>query len=847
MFNNELWQKPAGGADDFYTHQIAKSVRVPANSSTSSNNGRLTRTFGTVDSSVHWTLNFWIKRSAIEGNNPVAGARPLTWFTPRSGTSGSVLNEFKFCSPTAGNTAGDSLMIVQTNSNAIVLSTNNLFRDTSAWYNIHIQADLDNGTNSERLKFFINGTEASYNTDNRGSYTSLSGITAGAWTIGDYHNYGYPIQCYFAQWAYVDGYTHPPTDFGESKNGVWIPKDLSSGITWGSAGHLLDFADASALGNDVSGNNNDWTTANIDTHDQMVDSPTFGSSSTGNCCTLNPLTNQSGLTVSENNLKLSRSSAGNVGIPTTMGAFQGKYYFEVYWNNDTQVGNYKWGFIEPDSSIFGSNAAIEVPVTYSLGNNSGQTSLNGSSINMNGRQPTTGTIIGIAIDFDNGKIFYGQDGGSGSRAMNWNNSSTGTGVPQSGTNPAQTFTAGSITLIPAFSISSIGDTNWILNFGQSSAFSGALTSQGNTDDNGQGDFYYSPPTGFTGWTTGGLTISDAINPALTSDDYPQKLFSPLLYTGDGGSSRAITGVGFQPDWVWIKRRNAAENNNLYDSSRGVNKRIKSNSDGAETTEGLPAFGSDGFTVDASGGINNVSSQTYVAWNWRANAGSLTTNNVGTQTSYTQTDPSGAFSITKYAGTGSAMTVGHGLSIEPKITIIKDRDAAVSWVVYTKAIDGSMDYFILDTDTALGTSGLTGPNSSVWTWQSVSGFSNTSGRNYIMYNFANVEGYCKVGTYIGNANDDGTFLPTGFKPAFFMCKPILTGNWRIQDTTRSPFNVADKTLFPNQSDAEESNDSQYIDILSNGIKMRANDSNYNQATTFLYLAMAENPFKYATAR
>ena len=219
MFNNQLWQKPAGGAGgaDFYTHQIAKSVRVPATSSTSSSNGRLTRTFSTVDSSVHWTLNFWIKRSALEGSNPISSARPLTWFTPRNGTSGSVLQEFKFCSPTAGGTAGDALMIVNTNSNAIVLSTDNLFRDTSAWYNIHIQADLDNGTNSERLKYFINGTEASYNTDNRGSYTSLPGITAGAWTIGDYYNYGYPIQSYFAQWAYVDGYTHPPTDFGESK------------------------------------------------------------------------------------------------------------------------------------------------------------------------------------------------------------------------------------------------------------------------------------------------------------------------------------------------------------------------------------------------------------------------------------------------------------------------------------------------------------------------------------------------------------------------------------------------------------------------------------------------------
>ena len=123
VFQNNLMGAAAAaasaGGGNFYTHQIANSVRIPATSSTSSSNGRLTKTFGTVDSSVHWTLNFWIKRSALGGTNPVTSARPLTWFTPRSGTSGSVLNEFKFCSPTAGNTAGDSLMIVQTNSNAI--------------------------------------------------------------------------------------------------------------------------------------------------------------------------------------------------------------------------------------------------------------------------------------------------------------------------------------------------------------------------------------------------------------------------------------------------------------------------------------------------------------------------------------------------------------------------------------------------------------------------------------------------------------------------------------------------------------------------------------------------------
>ena len=266
---------PVASAGGFYDHQIEQSARFDA-SSTAADSSYLTQTFGTVDSSVHWTLNFWIKRAAIGGTRPSGSDRPLDIFTPRSGTSATVLNEFKFCSPTAGNTAGDALMIVNTNSNNIVLSTDNLFRDTSGWTNIHIQADLDNGTNSEKLKYFINGTEASYNTDNRGSYTSLPGIAAGAWTIGEYYAVnGYPIQSYLAQWAYVDGSTLAPTVFSEEKNGVWIPKNLSSGITWGSAGHLLMFQDSSALGDDTSGEGNDWTANNMGPDHQVLDSPTF--------------------------------------------------------------------------------------------------------------------------------------------------------------------------------------------------------------------------------------------------------------------------------------------------------------------------------------------------------------------------------------------------------------------------------------------------------------------------------------------------------------------------------------------------------------------------------------------
>ena len=271
----EFFQNPGSGAGGFYDHQIQQSARFDADS-TSSSASRLTKTFSTVDSNVHFTLNFWIKRAGLAGDNPNGSTRPLDVFTPRSGTSGSTLHEFTFARSSSYG-QGDAFAITNTSTGAYILSTAGEFRDTTGWYNFHIQADLDNATASEKLKIFVNGTETSYGTDNRSSFSSMSGIVAGAWTIGDYYNYGYSTNGYIAQWAYVDGTTYAPTVFAEEKNGVWIPKDLSSGITWGSAGHLLLFENASDLGNDSSGNNNDWTSANMGADHQVLDSPTFGS------------------------------------------------------------------------------------------------------------------------------------------------------------------------------------------------------------------------------------------------------------------------------------------------------------------------------------------------------------------------------------------------------------------------------------------------------------------------------------------------------------------------------------------------------------------------------------------
>jgi len=838
----------AAGGGNFYTHQIPNSVRMVAPSSTSSNNSRLTKTFSTVDSNVHFTLNFWIKRSAIEGKNPVSSARPLTLFTPRSGTSGSVLQEFQF-GATGSYGAGDAFVITNTNSGTYILSTNNLFRDTSAWYNIHIQADLDNASASEKLKIFVNGTEASYNVDNRSSYTSLAGVVAGAWTIGDYYNYGYPIQSYLAQWCYIDGTTYAPTDFAEMSNGVWIPKDVT-GLTFGSAGHLLMFQDSSALGDDTSGNTNDWTSSNLDTHDQMLDTPTFNSSSNGgNYPTYNPLLKPpSNLTLAEGNLKATLTS-NNTGIMTNWQVpLTGKWYWEVDMDNIPSGQGIYIGVMPANTDLTINQESNNLGLVYY--------SINGNSILKGTRSSygatfTTGDIISIAVDRDADTIQFYKNG-----------SAQGSAIDVSSLD-AEFFcymgcTGGS------------GPFSAILNFGQDGTFAGNVTAQGNSDDTGYGNFYYAPPTGFLAMCSGNQPLSAQIDPAQNSDDYPQKLFGAYTYVGNNDGDRTVS-TDFQTDMAWIKVRSIVDNNYIQDSTRGFgfSKSISTNSTGLEganggapTTTKVDSVSSSNMVV--TGADFTYSSATYVAWLWRANGGTTVTNTQGSEDSTVQTDPSGHFSIVKWTGTsdswGNAITVGHGLNAAPDLIIGKKYlGNADEWQIFFSdygdySIGGSnaaSNSLVLNNDSALYTNqsykgyGGVMPTSTVFT---VDGNNlNGSGDTVLAYCFANCEGYIKVGTYEGNANADGVFVYTGFEPAFFMCKPLPAGNWRIQDTKRSPYNVANKTLFPNHTNAEQSYSSDRIDILSNGVKMRASDSNYNQATTFVYLAMAHNPFKYSLAR
>ena len=328
---------------------------------------------------------------------------------------------------------------------------------------------------------------------------------------------------------------------------------------------------------------------------------------------------------------------------------------------------------------------------------------------------------------------------------------------------------------------------------------------------------------------------------------PSDHFNTLLYTGTG-SSNAVTGVGFRPDWVWIKGRDFSDNHNLYDVIRGVEKRLMSNDSGQEEDRpaGLTAFGSDGFTVNTANG-ENKSSAPIVAWNWKAGNSQGSSNTDGSiNTTYTSVNTTAGFSISKYTGNGvSNATVGHGLGAKVDFLLIKDLGNTSNWIVGHKDTFTTGEIYLNQTNAlsaAFGPFNKTAPTTSVFNL-GTDVICNGSGRNYIAYAFATKKGFSKFGSYTGNGNADGAFIYTGFKPAWIMikCSDTAGEHWHIHDTKRQTFNVDNKYLLANSSGAESTSSSYAIDILSNGFKTRTDNASTNGSSkAYIYMAFAEHP-------
>ena len=863
MFNNELWQKPAGGGGGaFYTHQIANSERFD----------KASASYMTMDPNVGdrktWAVSCWVKRTGL-GN-------------------GSVGNNSLIASDNGASGGAYSSMITFNNTDQISISTGTTielvtvakFRDTSAFYHIVVSANTTDSTEGNRWRIYINGV----NQVVTGTYPSQNydftmwGNGASIW-IGKQGASAYTVFSNFdiSEVAMTEGTAHNADTFGELKNGVWIPKDLS-GVTFGDEGFWLQMKNSavgsgssSTVGADTSGNANHFTTTNLATSDHLLSSPTFNSDSNGgNFATYNPLTpvglsmdlmalSEGNLHVqSENNDKYSQA-IGNMGVRT------GKWYLEFYikaagypswavgWHSGSQLGRY-------DGDVEAANANLAY-VGYFTGSDvylhtfgntdTGSPRPATSGWTAAGTAPTTGDVIICAMDFDAGKGWWGMNG-------QWGNVGAGTGNPATGANASITWTVANYAdyKFPHTLSWANPDAELMMNAGQDGTFAGNISAGGNADDTGYGNFKYDVPAGFLALCTGNLPVSEDVDPAETSDNFPQKLFNPYIYTGNATDNRNLTGMGFQPDWCWIKDRNSDEGHQVYDSSRGVEKRIQTNTAGAEeaTSDKFQAFLSDGFQVGASNDTNKNASG-FVNWSWKINGGTTVTNTAGSIDTTVQVNAAAGISIVQWAGGGGAATFGHGLGVAPSFVTAKSRTASAALMDWpamhknmgaTGAFPGDNTRMYFNSPDEFGGGTLWIPSQNSTTVFGVSGANiNDSGKSYVAYCFAEVEGYSKFGHYEGNGNASGAFVYLGFSPALVICKSSDSGSdWQMFDNKRLGHNVNNNEIQGNDSTAEATTD--MIDLLSNGFKHRiATDPNV--AESYIYLAWATNPLKYATAR
>ena len=337
--------------------------------------------------------------------------------------------------------------------------------------------------------------------------------------------------------------------------------------------------------------------------------------------------------------------------------------------------------------------------------------------------------------------------------------------------------------------------------------------------------------------------------AYSSIVKPSVYFNTKLISGNGGT-QSLTGVGFKPDFTWIKSRSRVDPHSLTDIVRGVASQLDSSLTSAPTThsDAITSFNSDGFSLGSQADVNR-SGTTFASWNWLAGGSQGSSNTAGSiNTTYTSVNTTAGFSISTYTGTGSAATIGHGLGVVPQVVLIKCTQRSENWTMYHKGLNasGAGTYIYLNTNAAAGGSGSntsmfnnTAPTSSVFS-VGADGATNDT-QTYIAYSFAEKKGYSKFGSYTGNGNADGPFIYTGFKPAWVMIKRTdSTNNWIILDNKRDTDNPNNVELQANSTNAEDTSNIR-LDMLSNGWKTRASTAANNASSgTYIYMAFAEQP-------
>jgi hypothetical protein len=528
----------------------------------------------------------------------------------------------------------------------------------------------------------------------------------------------------------------------------------------------------------------------------------------GNYATLNPLNVANSPSIANGNLETSTSGTSVwKNVQATIGMSSDKFYWEVTMSGG---GTYYCVGVAIPTKVDSVYATGEYGIWmydgrgYKIGEG-------GSNSTPYGPPYGSGDVIGIALDLTAGTITFYKNGTSHGVAFN-------TGLT-------------GVTVLPQFGVYYNGATNTqIANFGQR-------------------PFAYTAPSGYKALCTQNLPTPTI---GATTATQAGKYFNTILWSGNGGGTRSLTGVGFQPSFVWAKTRNSsAQYHTLFDAVRGGNKTLFSNSTLAENTNSasgyISSFDSDGFSV-IGGNDTNASGSTYVGWNWSGN-GTGSTNTSGSITSTVSANTTSGFSIATWTGITGSATVGHGLGVAPAMVIYKSRSGASSWVVLHQSLTNMSNYWLKLNTADAELSGIAlsaNPTSSViYTNNNI--FAN--GDSVVTYCFAEIAGYSKISSYTGNGSADGVFVYCGFRPAYVMIKETAAGyDWVVEDSARDPYNVSQTILSPNNANADATGSNYYIDFLSNGFKIRSSYAGINaNGVKNIFAAFATSPFKYSLAR
>ena len=776
MFDNNLRRGSAGAAG---AYEIDRSLRFNG-----ADNAYLSFTPGSAGNQTTWTYSVWVKRSALSsadydifGNN--ANFNDYLFFN-------ATTDNFEYYVSNAGGYSGPH-------------NTNAIYRDTAAWYHIVWTRDTNNGTDADRSRIYVNGVRQTMS-----AQPSISSGFQGHINAASEHRIGnlqdsFDYEGYMTEINFIDGQALDASSFGEtdSDTGAWVPKKYAG--SYGSQGYYLNFSDnsnttAATLGKDSSGNSNNWTPNNFSVSagvgdDSSLDTPT------NNCCTMSS-TDHGGITVSNGGLDMGGNTQDKHVRASWALPESGKYYWEVTATTVTSPHYHGVGIAHISASMTSAAFATDGFKMYAATGEKYHDADSGTGFDTF----DDGDVISIAVDMDAGKIWAAKNG-------TWQAS----GNPATGANPMYDN-------FLAYSTIKQWHPSW-------HSFKNGNVASFNF---GQRAFAHTPPTGFK-------TLCTANLPEPTIKD-GTKYFNTVLWSGNNTSGRGITGVGFQPDFVWIKSRSHDAAHQLFDDVRGANKVLQIDDSSVEVTNPaygyLSAFNSDGFTLtegtytDYEMGNVNMTGRTYVGWNWKEGA-------------------SNGFDIVSFTPSSGANTYSHGLGVKPDCIFFRSRTEAAAWDVYHSALTADYKLYLSDSVAKIDSGFMndTEPTSSVFTYDPGS----QDGETHIAYCFSNVSGFLKAGSYLGNGTANGPFVYTGFKVAYLLVKNSNRGaHWTVYDIKRETINPNDEILEPNNTNTEVTGHD--FDFLSNGFQVRNSNSSFNHSgETMIFMAIAETPFKYANAR